>query len=239
MGTGEKRTLYNDWEENAGRPLENPGFFEGDGPFRGPRSERARRGTEAASARGRRSSRGPPARRALQAVNSHRGLLSLPMDTDREGAGGPLPSPGRLWTVEEANARLGELRELLPRLRAAAVRLRKAQEQLERLSAFWGKELDAPDQPDRTVHVRLREEAVQLEGMLEEELHRLHDDGIEVKDLDRGLLDFYGVQSGEVVFLCWQRSEDEVGYFHPLDGGFRNRRPIDVSAQRIPPPRRP
>jgi len=161
------------------------------------------------------------------------------MDTDREGAGAPLPSPGRLWTTEEANARLGELRELLPRLRAAVVRLRKAQEQLERLTAFWGKELDAPDQPDRAVHGRLQEEATQIEQMLEEELHALHDEGIEVKDLDRGLLDFYGLQAGEVVFLCWQRSEDEVGYFHALDGGYRNRRPIDRSAERLPTARRP
>jgi hypothetical protein len=160
------------------------------------------------------------------------------MDTDREGAGAPLPSPGRLWTVEEANARLGDMRELLPRLRAAAVRLRKAQEQLERLSAFWGKELEATDQPDRAVHARLQEEVGQIEGMLEEELLHLREDGIEVKDLDRGLIDFYGLQAGEVVFLCWQRSEDEVGYFHPLDGGYRNRRPIDRSAQQVPPAHR-
>jgi hypothetical protein len=161
------------------------------------------------------------------------------MDTDREGAGAPLPAPGRLWTVEEANARLGELRELLPRLRAAAVRLHKAQEQLERLTAFWGKELDAPDQPDKAVHARLQQEATEIEQMLSEELGHLHDEGIEVKDLDRGLLDFYGLQGGEVVFLCWQRSEDEVGYFHTLDGGYRTRRPVDRSAQRVPPARRP
>lgn len=236
MGTGEKRTLYNDWEENARRHLENGGFFEGGEGVRGPFHERARRGGGGTRAP---PSRRPGVRPPLQAVNTHRGLLYLPMDTDREGADGPLPSPGRLWTVEEANARLGELRELLPRLRAAAVRLRRAQEQLERLSAFWGRELDATDQPDKAVHARLRQEAVQIEQMLEEELHRLHDDGIEVKDLDRGLLDFYGIQAGEVVFLCWQRSEDEVGYFHPLDGGFRNRRPIDRAAQRVPPARRP
>lgn len=163
----------------------------------------------------------------------------MPMDTDREGAGSaPLPSPGRLWTVEEANARLGEIREVLPRLRASLTRLRRIQEELDRLTAFWGKELDADDQPDHEVPLRLRSESAEIEARMQAELARWHSEGIEAKDLDRGLVDFYGLQNGEVVFLCWQREEDEVGFYHTLDGGYRTRRPVDRSAQRVPPAHR-
>jgi hypothetical protein len=148
------------------------------------------------------------------------------MDAERDGADSSLPQPGRLWTVEEANGHLDELRELLPQLRAWVVRLRKVHEELQRLAAFWGKEIDASDHPDLELKHRLDVEWTELTARLEEHVARLQADGIEVKDLESGLLDFYGLQNGEVVFLCWQRGEDEVGFYHTLDGGYRTRRPL-------------
>lgn len=147
----------------------------------------------------------------------------------------PLPQPGRLWTVEQANGRLEGIRETLPRLRAWVVRLRKLHDELHRLAEFWGRELDAPDHPDRDQRRRLEEEWRSLTKRLEGEVAALHEEGIEVKDLESGLVDFYGVVNGEVVFLCWQRGEEAVAFYHTLDGGFRNRRPLDPSATRSPP----
>ena len=48
-----------------------------------------------------------------------------------------------------------------------------------------------------------------------------------VKDLDLGLLDFPGLRAGEEVELCWQVGEAAVAYWHPLEAGFRGRKPID------------
>jgi hypothetical protein len=141
-----------------------------------------------------------------------------------------LPAPARFWTVAEANRRLDGLRELLPRVRAWAVRLRAIAEERERLAAFWGTELRATDHPDRGLVERLDQEATTLNGQLEHEVEGLQAEGIEVKDLDSGLIDFYAVLDKEVVFLCWRRGEPDVGYFHRLDGGFRTRRPIVPSA---------
>ena len=148
------------------------------------------------------------------------------MDTDRDGGDAALPQPGRLWTVAEANARLEEMRELLPQLRAWVVRLRKVHDELQRLTTFWGKDVDATDHPDRELKRRLDSEWAELTQRLETEVARLHAEGIEVKDLESGLIDFYSVHESEVVFLCWQRGEDEVGFYHTLDGGFRTRRPL-------------
>src|ERR1700730_14255861 len=122
-----------------------------------------------------------------------------------------VPQPARLWTVGEANARLEGLRELLPRLRSWVVRLRKVHEELERLAKFWGKEVDAPDHLDASLRQKLQEEGRTIGHNLDEEVSRLQGEGIEVKDLESGLVDFYSVQSGEVVLLCWQRGEEEVG----------------------------
>lgn len=145
------------------------------------------------------------------------------------------PAPPRLWTVEEANARLDGLRELVPQLRSWVVRLRKVHDELHRLAAFWGRELEAPDHPDHELKLRLDEEWKTLTGKLEHEVSALQEEGIEVKDLESGLLDFYALNDGEVVYLCWQRGEESVRFFHTLDGGYRNRRPISDTLRRAAP----
>ena len=52
--------------------------------------------------------------------------------------------------------------------------------------------------------------------------------GAMVKDLESGLVDFYGERSGEQVFLCWRLGEEmRVQYWHTLEGGFAGRQPVD------------
>lgn len=51
--------------------------------------------------------------------------------------------------------------------------------------------------------------------------------GVVVKDLDTGLLDFPALRGDEEVELCWQVGEERVEHWHPLEAGFRGRRPID------------
>jgi hypothetical protein len=152
--------------------------------------------------------------------------------------GGPDPvpqsAPPKLWSVEEANASLDRLRELLPQLKAWAVRLGKIHAELQRLSQFWGKELGAQDIPDRDLKLRLEEEWKRLTGRLESEVKRLEAEGITVKDLENGLVDFYSRRRGEVVFLCWRRGEPDVGFWHPLSGGFRSRKPLEGRARTSP-----
>ena len=55
----------------------------------------------------------------------------------------------------------------------------------------------------------------------------LNDMGIEVKDLDAGLIDFPSAHRGRVIYLCWKLGEGgRIGWWHELDGGFAGRRPI-------------
>jgi hypothetical protein len=144
----------------------------------------------------------------------------------RGAEGDDLPRPAKLWSPEDASARAAELVELLSELRSAAVRLRQIHAELERLTEFWGKEIDSPDHPDRALKDRLLREGGALDARLEGEVARLAAEGIEVKDLEAGLIDFYGLVNGELVFLCWRPGEEEVGFYHPLQGGFRSRRPL-------------
>jgi hypothetical protein len=151
------------------------------------------------------------------------------------GHGSDLPNPPRLWTADEANGRIAELEELLPRLRGWVVRLREVHEETHRLSGFWGKDVDAPDHADHALKQRLDAEWQNLTRRLEEAVAGLRRESIEVKDLESGLVDFYGLQAGEVVFLCWQRGEPKVAFYHALSGSFSTRRPISESPRRAAP----
>lgn len=51
--------------------------------------------------------------------------------------------------------------------------------------------------------------------------------GVQVKDLNMGLLDFPAYRDGEIVLLCWKLGEEKIEYWHSLEDGFRGRQPVD------------
>jgi len=60
--------------------------------------------------------------------------------------------------------------------------------------------------------------------------------GVQVKDLDMGLLDFpCKVESGEIVLLCWKLGETAITHWHGLEEGYTGRKPIDERIQRAKP----
>jgi hypothetical protein len=48
--------------------------------------------------------------------------------------------------------------------------------------------------------------------------------GIQIKDLDHGLIDFPTMRDGEEVLLCWRLGEPQVAYWHTYEDGFPGRR---------------
>ncbi|HKQ38244.1 MAG TPA: DUF2203 domain-containing protein [Verrucomicrobiae bacterium] len=46
---------------------------------------------------------------------------------------------------------------------------------------------------------------------------------IQIKDVDRGLIDFPAIIGGREVFLCWEQDEDDIEYWHELDTGYAGR----------------
>ena len=51
--------------------------------------------------------------------------------------------------------------------------------------------------------------------------------GVQVKDLDIGLLDFPCIVDDQIVLLCWKLGEEKIQYWHGVEEGFRGRKPID------------
>jgi hypothetical protein len=62
-------------------------------------------------------------------------------------------------------------------------------------------------------------------GKLTSELEAI---GIQLKDYEKGLIDFPAMRDGKIVLLCWQLDEgDEILWWHDLESGFGGRQPID------------
>ncbi len=59
------------------------------------------------------------------------------------------------------------------------------------------------------------------------QLEEVHAKGCFLKDLDAGLVDFYGKQQGRVVYLCWKLGETKVGHWHEVGKGFASREVLD------------
>ena len=123
-----------------------------------------------------------------------------------------MPAEGgqRYWTVEEANAALPRVREIVGRLRALMSERRERTEQ-------------AAERVQGNGHGGGDPGAAELERALNE----LTGDGIVLRDLGNGLVDFPGrAPSGREYWLCWLVDEPEVAWWHWPETGFAGRRPL-------------
>jgi hypothetical protein len=119
---------------------------------------------------------------------------------------------GKHYTRDEARALLPQIRTWLKRL----VRLRNALERSDRPL----QELMAPGRDiGGTLVNKYVRTVVEAETVLREFIQR----EIEVKDLDRGLIDFPAIIAGKEVFLCWERDEPDIEFWHDLDTGYAGR----------------
>jgi hypothetical protein len=69
-------------------------------------------------------------------------------------------------------------------------------------------------------------ELLELFTNFESLITQIQDLGIEIKDLETGLVDFPSMRGQEVVYLCWKYNEPTIAYWHPLDGGFAGRQSL-------------
>ena len=83
--------------------------------------------------------------------------------------------------------------------------------------------------------VRSRDVLAVYEQQVEESVAEINSIGVEVKDLDAGLLDFPCMLDSEVVLLCWKQGESRITHWHTQQDGFRGRKPIDERFQRSRP----
>ncbi len=59
-------------------------------------------------------------------------------------------------------------------------------------------------------------------------IHQILDTGVQIKDVNMGLLDFSAMRDGREVYLCWQYGEEDIAFWHEIDAGFAGRQPIET-----------
>ena len=119
----------------------------------------------------------------------------------------------RLFDVEEA-------RRFVPFLLESFRRIRQWIEEARAINALLEDEALTPGEAQRR-----RAEVEQTIGRIREEIARLEQAGVAVKDVE-GLVDFPAMMGNRHVFLCWKFPEESVDFWHELEAGFAGRQPI-------------
>ena len=119
------------------------------------------------------------------------------------------------YTRSEVRALLPLVRLWLKRIVQLCNELQKAE---RRVAKLMGPGLDVGGP---AVNSLLRTQADLKQVMLEFQ-HR----EIQIKDLQRGLLDFPAIIDGKEVFFCWEEGEDDIEFWHELDTGYAGRKKL-------------
>jgi hypothetical protein len=130
-------------------------------------------------------------------------------------------SKRRLYELDEATRTLPLLRAILTdvvrefRILRHSGREQRALESEEDVCRRGGRRLSE-------LREQVDESSRQIEGFLKE----LDDLGVELRDLESGLVDFPTLVGGEPAYLCWKLGEDEILWWHTASQGFADRQPI-------------
>lgn len=119
----------------------------------------------------------------------------------------------RRFTLEEAEAELPHLRELLPGLRQARRRVLASGERVRGVARRNG------GGPEGTNYWRAID-------TLRRGVEEIAERGIVLRDVDSGLVDFPSERDGRLVYLCWRLGEERIDHWHDVDAGFGGRRPL-------------
>ena len=124
----------------------------------------------------------------------------------------------KIFTVQEANALLPDVRKIVGKIQRAHRKLSRYREDTKKASE--AAERGGGGFPNGVAYAAiLTGLTVQLSGL--EAL------GVQLKDFERGLVDFPSLRDGRVVLLCWQLGEgDELEWWHDVDAGFAGRTPL-------------
>jgi hypothetical protein len=131
----------------------------------------------------------------------------------------------RTFTLEEAQSLVPVLESLL----RTAIAGKKLMEQVEGEMQALGHRifLNGGTHVDVVAVARRKAERARAEQRAKDALAEIDSIGVQVKDLDIGLLDFPCEVEGRVVLLCWKMGEQSITHWHSPEEGFAGRKLID------------
>ena len=112
-----------------------------------------------------------------------------------------------------------EARALLPQIRQWLKDLDRCRVQLEK----YDKRLTSLMEPGRDAGGDVVNGWVRALAEIQSRLGEFQSREIFIKDIQRGLLDFPAIIGGREVFLCWEKDEEDIEFWHDLDAGYAGR----------------
>jgi hypothetical protein len=132
----------------------------------------------------------------------------------------------KTFTLNEAQTLLPVLESLLLKAQKAGRRAAEIEVELDllrqRIFLLGGLHIDV------AITARRRAERDKALQDTKDALAEIDSIGVQVKDLEKGLLDFPCLLDGQTVLLCWKLGEKEIGYWHSMEDGFAGRKPLDA-----------
>jgi hypothetical protein len=132
----------------------------------------------------------------------------------------------KIFTLGEAQTVLPVVEALLRRAQTAGGRANELEMEMQQLSQRIF--LSGGMYVDVSMAARRRAERDKAVQETKDTLAEIEEIGVQVTDLEQGLLDFPCVLDGRTVLLCWKMGESEIGYWHSPEDGFEGRKPLDA-----------
>jgi hypothetical protein len=141
--------------------------------------------------------------------------------------------PDRTFNLDEAHSLLPVLESLLRTAIGGKKLMEEVEAEMQELTHRIF--LNGGTHVDVVAVARRKAERGKAEQRAKDALAEIDSIGVQVKDIDIGLLDFPCVVDGQVVLLCWKMGENSITHWHSTEEGFAGRKPID---ERIARPKR-
>ena len=126
----------------------------------------------------------------------------------------------KYFSVQEAES-------TIPRLQVGLRKLLKLKRAIDLINTI---EIDFEDYhyEHNLMSLRMNKKFHKVSYDFYRELEELEKFGCVIKDLDLGLVDFYSRHEGRDILLCWKFGEGKIGFWHELDSGYTERKPIST-----------
>ena len=128
----------------------------------------------------------------------------------------------KFFTIEEAEKLVGLLETTFERIKRNKQHFLWLQEEIAILKLIVecgadDKNPDAMELNEKTSKFR------RIHREIDKDIATIEDTGCILRDVDKALVDFFSIQNGTVVFLCWTKGEDSIKYWHSIHDGFAGR----------------
>jgi hypothetical protein len=126
------------------------------------------------------------------------------------------------FSLEEANEMLPFVDQELKKMQALKRTFEGKYTELRKMKNELAEKPSAEKDPFFVMEAELEFIQIEARGLIQ----NFQLTGVELKDIETGLVDFPSLIEGQEVLLCWKQGEDRIRYYHGKEDGFAGRKPI-------------